>query len=119
MPEGSYVWFYHNTVHKPQYLQRGRVKGWTKNGCLAVWLQRDGRDYFCDAIEQRHLQGGAMHQVIIDLFPQTKDAVLIEKWFGAKLSDPLFAMLLKGKEQELLAEALRLDKEQQEKQSSR
>ena len=52
-----------------------------------------------------------MHQVIIDAFPKTKDAVLIDKWFGNKLCDPLFALLLKGKEKDLLVEALRLEKE--------
>ena len=57
-----------------------------------------------------------MNQIIIEMFPQTKDAVLIDKWFGSKINnDPLMAMLIKGKENDLLKEAKRLEEESKNK----
>ncbi len=54
---------------------------------------------------------GNMNNTIIESFPATKDAVLVDKWFGSKFNDPIFVLLLKGKEAEILAEAKRLDGE--------
>lgn len=56
-----------------------------------------------------------MNQVIIDAFPITKEAVLVDKWFGQKLSDPMMVFLLKGKEADLLVEAQRLENESKKK----
>lgn len=111
----SYLWFYPDNARKaPPNLMRGRWDGRIVNGdSLAVWYQWNGKDHWCDSVSRDNVQGGYMNQVIIDGFPQTKDAVLIDKWFGSKLSDPLFALLLKGKEQDLLCEATRLEKESQ------
>lgn len=56
-----------------------------------------------------------MNEIIINAFPNTKDAVLVDKHFGRKIDDPIFALLLKGKEDDLLEEAKRLDREEKEK----
>jgi len=57
-----------------------------------------------------------VNKIIIEMFPSTKDAVLIQKWFGDKIEDdPLTRMLIKGKESELLTEAEKLEKEEIEK----
>ena len=56
-----------------------------------------------------------MNELIIEMFPKTKDAVLVDKWFGSKIdNDPLTKMLVRGKEKELLDEALRLEKDETE-----
>jgi hypothetical protein len=63
--------------------------------------------------EQFEKENEPMNQIIIDMYPKTKDAVLVQKWFGEKISnEPLIGMLLKGKEAELLAEAQRLENEE-------
>lgn len=56
-----------------------------------------------------------MNKIIVDLYPVTKDAVLVSKYFGNKLDDPIFVLLLKGKEKELLEEANRLEQESMKK----
>ncbi len=56
-----------------------------------------------------------MNEIIVEMFPKTKDAVLIDKWFGDRLNDPIFKMLLQGKESELLAEAQKSEKKELEK----
>jgi len=57
-----------------------------------------------------------MNQLIIDSFPKTKDAVLIEKWFGKEFSqNNLIGLLVKGKEKQLIAEATRLEEEAKNK----
>lgn len=53
-----------------------------------------------------------MNKLIVEMFPKTKDAVLIEKHFGTKLDDPIFKMLLKGKEKELLQEAQKMEEDE-------
>jgi hypothetical protein len=64
-------------------------------------------------IEQFEKENEPMNQIIIDMYPATKDAVLIQKWFGERIaSEPLFAILLKGKEAEILDEAKKLEKEE-------
>lgn len=51
-----------------------------------------------------------MNEIIIEMFPKTKDAVLIDKWFGNKINnDPLTRLLIKGKEVDLLREAEKLE----------
>lgn len=56
-----------------------------------------------------------MNQNIIEMFPATKDAVLVDKWFGREIDKPIVKLLLKGKEDELLNEAKRLENEENEK----
>lgn len=61
-------------------------------------------------IEQFEKENEPMNKIIIAMYPATKDAVLVQKWFGEKISnEPLIGMLLKGKETELLEEARRLE----------
>jgi hypothetical protein len=55
--------------------------------------------------------GFKMNQIIINAFPKTAEAVIVDKWFGSKLNDPLYALLIKGKEAEILSEATRLEEE--------
>ena len=53
-----------------------------------------------------------MNKLIIEMFPSTQDAVLIEKWFGSEIDgNPLTRTLIKGKEKELLDEAKKLEEE--------
>lgn len=52
-----------------------------------------------------------MNQIIIEMFPKTKDAVLVDKWFGREIDKPIFKMLIEGKEKKLIEEALRLESE--------
>lgn len=56
-----------------------------------------------------------MNEIIIAMFPKTKDAVLVDKWFGREIDKPIFKMLIKGKEKELIAEAIRLEQESKNK----
>lgn len=66
-------------------------------------------------IEQFEKENDPMNKLIIDMYPVTKDAVLVQKWFGEKISnEPLVGMLLKGKEADLLKEAKRLEVEETE-----
>jgi hypothetical protein len=66
-------------------------------------------------IEQFEKENEPMNTLIIEMYPATKDAVLVQKWFGEKISsEPLIGMLLKGKEAELLAEAQKLEEEEKQ-----
>jgi len=56
-----------------------------------------------------------MNEIIVEMFPKTKDAILVEKWFGTEINKPIFQLLLKGKEKEVIAEAERLEKESKSK----
>jgi hypothetical protein len=56
-----------------------------------------------------------MNKTVIEMYPKTKDAVVVDKWFGSKLDDPIFAMLLEGKEEKLLQEAIKLEEEEKKK----
>jgi hypothetical protein len=61
-------------------------------------------------IEQFEKENEPMNEIIIEMYPKTKDAVLIQKWFGERIAnEPLFRILLKGKENEILEEAKRLE----------
>lgn len=67
-------------------------------------------------INQYEEESTPMNKIIIEMYPVTKDAVLVQKWFGEKISnEPLIGMLLKGKESELLQEAKELEKKEVEK----
>ncbi len=61
----------------------------------------------------------ALHPVIVDSFPNTKDAVLVQKWFGAEFDcsrlGRLIGIFLAGKEDDVLNEAKRLEKEEEER----
>jgi len=50
-----------------------------------------------------------MNEIIIEMFPVTKEAVLVDKHFGREIDKPIFKMLIKGKEKELLEESIRLE----------
>lgn len=52
-----------------------------------------------------------MNTIIIEMFPVTKEAVLVDKWFGREIDKPIFKMLIAGKEKALLKEAQKLEKE--------
>lgn len=56
-----------------------------------------------------------MNEVIVEMFPVTKEAVLVDKWFGREIDKPIFKMLIKGKEKELIEEAQRLENESNKK----
>ena len=56
-----------------------------------------------------------MNEIIIEMFPVTKEAVLVDKWFGREIDKPIFKMLIKGKEKELAEEANRLEVESKKK----
>lgn len=60
-----------------------------------------------------YLRRYEMNKVIIEAYPKTKDAVLVDKHFGHRLDDPLFALLLRGKEKDLLQEAKKLELEEE------
>jgi len=51
-----------------------------------------------------------VNKTIVKIYTKTKDAILIEKHFGNKFEDKSFPILLKGKEADLLTEAERLEK---------
>lgn len=55
-------------------------------------------------------RGDIMNQAIVKLFTKTKDALLVEKHFKEYFDNPLFGILFKGKEGELLALAEELEK---------
>lgn len=50
-----------------------------------------------------------MNEIIIEMFPVTKEAVLVDKWFGREIDKPIFKMLISGKEKELLKEAVKME----------
>lgn len=77
-----------------------------------LWYQKNPRSIYYNWKLIKKQKEIEMNQIIIESFPQTKDAVIVEKWFGNKLNDPLMGLLLKGKEDELLEEALRLEKKE-------
>lgn len=52
-----------------------------------------------------------MNEIIVEMFPVTKEAILVDKWFGREIDKPIFKMLIKGKEKELIEEAQRMEKE--------
>ena len=53
-----------------------------------------------------------MNSTIINMFAVTKEAVLVDKWFGKDIENlSLAELLLKGKENELLKKAKSLEKE--------
>jgi len=54
-----------------------------------------------------------MRKWIVDHFPKSEDAVLIEKHFESKLSHPFFEVLAEGKEEQLLAVAKQLEEDKQ------
>lgn len=56
-----------------------------------------------------------MNELIIEMFPVTKEAVLVDKWFGREINNPIFKMLIKGKEKELIEEATRLENKSNDK----
>ena len=67
----------------------------------------------CLIIKQHEKESTLMNKIIIEMYPTTKDAVLVQKWFGEKITnEPLIGMLLRGKETDLLEEAKRLEEEQ-------
>lgn len=52
----------------------------------------------------------SLPKVIIEHFPNTKDAVLVNKWFGQELeNNKLMGMLLKDKEDSIIKEAQKLE----------
>ena len=59
-------------------------------------------------------RNATMNPSIVEMFPSTKDALLIEKWFGDDLESPLMEILIKGKERELLAAAIILEKQEKD-----
>ena len=59
-------------------------------------------------------RNATMNPSIVEMFPSTKDALLIEKWFGDDLESPLTKILIKGKERELLAAAIILEKQEED-----
>jgi len=62
------------------------------------------------ALDYLEKKENEMNKIIIELFPVTKEAVLVDNYFGHKLKDPLYKVLIKGKEKELLEEAKSLEK---------
>ena len=56
-----------------------------------------------------------MNEIIIDMFPVTKEAVLVDKWFGREIDKPIFKMLISGKEKELFIEAQKLEENSKKK----
>jgi len=57
-----------------------------------------------------------MNKIIIEMFPVTKEAVLVDKWFGTEIDDdPLTRLLIKGKESDLIAEAEKLEADEKAK----
>lgn len=65
---------------------------------------------YMDLNEKMTKEDTQMHQAIVEAFPKTKDAVMIDKWFGKQFEqNALIALLVKGKEKTLIEEALRLE----------
>jgi hypothetical protein len=57
-----------------------------------------------------------MDKQIIQLFPKTEDAVIVDKHLGARFSNnPLLIIMLKGKEDEVLQLAWEMETEEQAK----
>jgi hypothetical protein len=78
--------------------------------CTSQPFDEEDYDEATKLIEQFEKENEPMNQIIIDMYPATKDAVLIQKHFGERIAnEPLFAILLKGKEDEILEAAQRLE----------
>ena len=50
-----------------------------------------------------------MNKNIIKMFPKTEDAVLMSKYWCEELNNPIFLILIKGKEDEIIAELKRAE----------
>ena len=61
------------------------------------------------------MAGCIMNEIIVEMLPKTKDAVLVDKWFGREIDKPIFKMLIKGKEAELIAESKKMEEQSNEK----
>lgn len=84
-----------------------------KNGKKELgWSRWDSKEDINDFNKKWRLK---MNAIIIEMFPVTKEAVLVDKWFGREIDKPIFKMLVKGKEKELVAEAIRLELESKNK----
>jgi len=84
--------------------------GWS---LLDISQQKLQKDKHYNKFKKYFFRRKEMNELIIEMFPKTKDAVLIQKWFGSKIdNDPLTRMLIKGKEDELLEEANRMEEEE-------
>lgn len=56
----------------------------------------------------------SLSKIIVEYFPKTSEAVLVDKWFGKEIeSNRLSAMLLKGKEKDIIAEAKKMEAEEE------
>ncbi len=52
-----------------------------------------------------------MNEIIIEMFSVTKEAVLVDKWFGKEIDKPIFKLLISGRQKELLEAAKKLEEE--------
>ena len=57
-----------------------------------------------------------MNKNIIEMYPKTEEAVLVQKWFGSTIEhNDLMPVLIKGKEAEVLKQAQKLEAEREAK----
>lgn len=78
---------------------------------LIVKIDTNGYKRLCsfESVEKIERKDCIMNEIIVEMFPATKDAILVDKHFGREIDKPIFKMLIKGKESELLEEAKRLE----------
>jgi len=63
-------------------------------------------------------KGENMHKAIVNMYPKTEDAILVERWIGNEFSSHiLFPILVIGKEKEILAYCK--EKEEESKKESK
>lgn len=83
--------------------------------CVSICLIKcDGRQFMLGMRYLRPIKGGVEMEInvyIQRLFPKTKDAVLISKWFGSDIFSHVTEVLCQGREKELLEKANELEKE--------
>src|SRR3990167_1215090 len=82
---------------------------------IEIVTKIDSRGYLhvCsfESVSKIERAGCIMNEIIVEMFPKTKDAVLVDKWFGREIDKPIFKMLIKGKEAELIAESKKMEEQ--------
>lgn len=86
-------------------------KDWYKQNCFIII---SAEEYLNEVKKINKEDGMEMDSLIVELYPQTKDAILVNKYFGKEIT-ALTAVLLKGKESELLETAKKMEEENNKK----
>lgn len=85
---------------------------WGSSGTKICLVEVCDWQFIIDMSYLKPIGGLIMNETIIELFPKTAEAVLVDKWFGKEIDKPIFKLLIDGKQKELIAEAKRLEEEE-------